>query len=115
MARSKKVNDEKLTAMFKALSNPNRLDVFLYLASFYRSGVLENEQQRISVGLIASNLSVVPSTASHHVKQLHQAGLIQMKRRGQKIECWINSENLNFMKKFFAEMNEKLINNYKEY
>jgi len=110
MAKCKKANTKKLTAMFKALSNSTRLEIFLHLAFPSQRDPLHNERPRIFVGLIAKNLGIVPSTASHHIKQLHQAGLIQMKRCGQRIECWINSENLNFIKNFFAEMNEKLIN-----
>ena len=110
MAKCKKVNTKKLTAMFKALSNSTRLEIFLHLASPSQRDPLHNERPRIFIGLIAKNLGIVPSTASHHIKQLHNAGLIHMKRRGQNIDCWINSENLEFLEQFFTEIHQKLIN-----
>jgi ArsR family transcriptional regulator len=47
-------------------------------------------------------MGIVPSTISHHLKELRQAGLIKMERRGQKIECWIDPETVTAMKAFFA-------------
>jgi ArsR family transcriptional regulator len=44
----------------------------------------------------------VPSTISHHLKELRQAGLIQMERRGQKMECWIDPNTVKAMGAFFS-------------
>jgi len=38
---------------------------------------------------------------SHHLKELHRAGLIRSKRQGQRIECWVDPEVLNSLSHFF--------------
>ncbi len=94
---------------FKALSNPNRLKIFLRLVSECCLAVSEDElesevksQGCACVGDIGKFLGIVPSTISHHLKELRQAGLIRMERRGQKMECWIDPETVTAMKAFFA-------------
>jgi ArsR family transcriptional regulator len=37
-------------------------------------------------------LNIAPSTVSHHIKELRQAGVISVERRGKNIECWVNEE-----------------------
>jgi len=94
---------------FKALSNPNRLKIFLRLVSECCISIPEEElagevksQGCACVGDIGKFLGIVPSTISHHLKELRQAGLIKMERRGQKMECWIEPETVTAMKAFFA-------------
>ena len=94
---------------FKALSNPNRLKIFLRLVSECCVSIPEVElagevknQGCACVGDIGKFLGIVPSTISHHLKELRQAGLIKMERRGQKMECWIEPETVTAMKAFFA-------------
>jgi len=94
---------------FKALSNPNRLKIFLRLVSECCISISEDElegevgnQGCACVGDIGKFLGIVPSTISHHLKELRQAGLIKMERRGQRMECWIDPETVKAMKAFFA-------------
>jgi ArsR family transcriptional regulator len=54
------------------------------------------------VGDIGKDLDIVPSTVSHHIKELRQVGLIKTQRRGQNIECWVDSEILEELKYFFS-------------
>lgn len=94
--------------MFKALSNPNRLKIFMRLVSCCVPGTACNIQENpdseecICVGDLGKDLGIVASTISHHIKELRQAGLIRMERRGQKIECWIDPETLADLNRFFA-------------
>ena len=95
---------EQFADMFKALSNPNRLKIFQKLVSCCMPGTKwEMEPNEVScVGDISKDLEIVPSTVSHHIKELRQAGLIRMKRNGQKIECWIDPESFERLKGFFT-------------
>jgi ArsR family transcriptional regulator len=58
---------------------------------------------RRCVGEIGRDLSVSPSTVSHHLKELRDAGLIRAQRRGQKIECWVDPDVLNELAQFFGQ------------
>lgn len=99
---------QKVAGMFKALSNPNRLKIFLRLISCCRPGTISNIASAGSegcacVGELGQDLNLAPSTVSHHIKELRHAGLIHMERNGQKIECWVEPEALETMKTFFQE------------
>lgn len=90
--------------IFKALSNPNRLKIFLRLASCCQPGTVRfiDDGNSAYVGDIAGELSVVKSTASHHLKELRRVGLIRTERRGQKIACWVDPEVVAALSRFFA-------------
>lgn len=59
------------------------------------------------VGEIGKNLGIVPSTVSHHLRELRRAGLIRMERRGQKVECSVDPETLQTLARFFSGLAEK--------
>ncbi len=90
--------------MFKALSNPNRLRIFLRLVSCCAPGTVHSVDAEGSayIGELSKDLEIVPSTVSHHIKELRRAGLIKLKRQGQKIECWIEPEVLKDLAQFFS-------------
>ena len=94
---------ERLSHAFKALSNPHRLSIFLRLASCCSAGVAcdTDRAMRECVGTVGKNLNLSPSTISHHIKELHRAGLIRLKRRGQTVECWVDQETLDSLAEFF--------------
>ena len=95
---------ETLAGVFKALSNPNRLRIFMRLVCCCAPGtVCENAAgMRRCVGELGEELDISPSTVSHHIKELRQAGLIKTQRRGQNIECWVDPKTLSELAKFFA-------------
>ncbi len=101
-------NIEKFTEIFKALSNPNRLRIFLRLVSCCLPGTVAHigstpePENCACVGELGEDLGIVASTISHHIKELRQAGLIRMERRGQKIECWVDPEVLASLQRFFS-------------
>ncbi len=95
---------ERFAEIFKALSNPNRLRIFLRLVSCCRSGTIcsGNTELRTCVGEIGGNMAIAPSTVSHHLKELRRAGLIRMERVGQRVECWVDPAVLEDLAEFFA-------------
>lgn len=101
-------NIEKFAEMFKALSNPNRLKIFLRLVSCCQPGTITSIKSDVDpegcacVGELGQDLGIVASTISHHMKELHRAGLIRMERRGQKIECSIDPETIAALQGFFS-------------
>lgn len=84
---------EALAAVFKALSNPQRLRMFLKLAADCADGSCcrnGREDVRRCVGELGEDLGIAASTVSHHLKELRIAGLLNVERKGQKIECWLD-------------------------
>ncbi len=89
---------------FKALSNPNRLRIFLTLVSAWQStgGCVADDLLSCCVGDLCENVEIAPSTVSHHLKELHHAGLIKMERCGQRICCSVDSETIAGLSEFLS-------------
>lgn len=105
MSNNRKEDAERAAAMFKALSNPQRLQIFLRLATCCvadGSISVENEELRLCVGDLGEDLGISASTVSHHLKELRNSGLMEVERKGQRIECWITSGTLQFLADFFG-------------
>ena len=96
---------EQTALAFKALSNPHRLALFQRLMSCCAPGTVCDAQSAATycVGDLGAGLSIAPSTLSHHLKELKQAGLINMKREGKTIQCWVEPSALNRLAGFFAQ------------
>ena len=109
MSNNQDRNIEEFAEIFKALSNPNRLRIFLRLVSCCRPGTRtsingNNESEGGAfVGELGQALGIGASTISHHIKELRQVGLIRMERRGQKMECWVDPETLAALQGFFPK------------
>lgn len=104
---SKYRNDqiEPLAHAFKALSHPQRLRIFLKLATCcdgHSSCVATTDGVRQCVGELGEDLGLAPSTVSHHMRELRQSGLIHVARNGQRIECWVSSDTVRQIRDFFT-------------
>lgn len=80
----------KLAKVMKALSNPNRLELYLEIvkkneASFKTGG-------ETFVNEIIDCLNIGAPTISHHLKELSNAGLITTERRGKYLIAKVNNE-----------------------
>jgi ArsR family transcriptional regulator len=64
---------ERLVAIFKALGDPTRLDVFRLIAA---------QPEPLCVCDVVDRFNVSQPTISHHLKVLREAGLITVSRRG---------------------------------
>ena len=97
------VNTEQLAEAFKALSNPNRLKIFLQLMNCCEPGSICSTEtvSKCCVGELGNGLDIAASTLSHHIKELNRGGLIQMERRGQNVDCWIDTDTVKALTRFF--------------
>lgn len=104
MSKFRKHDIARFSEMFKALSNPNRLRIFLRILSYCKPGTVHSvgPETCAYIGELGRDLGIVPSTISHHIKELRRAGIIRMERRGQKIECWIDPDVLKELEGFFS-------------
>ena len=72
MSNNRDKNIEEFAEMFKALSNPNRLKIFMRLTSCCLPGTVTSinpgtgEAGCACVGELGQDLDIVPSTISHH-------------------------------------------------
>ncbi|MFA5078033.1 MAG: metalloregulator ArsR/SmtB family transcription factor [Dehalococcoidia bacterium] len=109
MSKQRTLSDTQYAEIFKALSNPHRLKIFMHLAGCGPDNVLccANDKARECIGDLGSNLGIAPSTLSHHMKELYRAGLIRTKRQGQRIECFVNPDVLDTLSQFFSKGGSK--------
>jgi ArsR family transcriptional regulator len=104
MPNSKTFDIEQTAARLKALSNPNRLQIFVQLTqscTTRASCSADEEGMRRCVGELGQDLGLAPSTVSHHIKELRQVGLIRVERRGQNIHCWVDADVVRSLADFF--------------
>ena len=94
---------EQLVDIFKALANYHRLKIYNILTSCGKSGSHCNSDQVFSccVGELDSQLDIAASTLSHHLKELHRAGLIHMKRDGKQVFCSVNTDIMRQLHQLF--------------
>lgn len=86
---------KQLANIHKALSNENRLEIFL--------SILENEEKSFDscgclMTVIMDKLCIGAPTISHHLKELVSAGLIETKKEGKYLVAHVNREVLNEFK-----------------
>ena len=103
MSNYQTTNVQQLSEVFRALSNPHRLSIFMRLASCTGKDTNTGTDAQICecVGTLGKDLGIAPSTVSHHIKELRRAGLIVIRRRGQTLECSVDQEMLNLLAAFF--------------
>ncbi|MBI9080922.1 MAG: helix-turn-helix transcriptional regulator [Pseudodesulfovibrio sp.] len=85
------VDTKKIASIMKALSNPNRLDLFLEIAA--ASGEASYQTGcgcECFVSEIVKRMKIGAPTVSHHLKELSTVGLIETERRGKFVVAWIN-------------------------
>lgn len=96
------VSGEVLSRAFRALGHPHRLTVVRALlgravacCSGERADDCARDPASCSVGEIAALVDVAPSTLSHHLKELQDAGVIERSREGRFLYCRVNQAMLS--------------------
>lgn len=93
----------RLAEAFKALSNPKRLELFHHLVLTCSNGACCTvDETSVSVDELAEKLGLAKSTVSHHLKELRQAGLIHVRKRGRFNEFALGGEHLETILSFFG-------------
>lgn len=68
---------ENIVEYYRALANPVRLEVFLYIVKKSDGSALKNPKKESCVTEIAKALDLPQPTVSNHLKVLKQAGLVK--------------------------------------
>lgn len=88
------MDSKKLTKIFKALSNPNRLKLYHEISkkneAFFETGCF--------IYKISEKFSIGAPTISHHLKELENAALITTQRNGKQLTARINEDTFEIIK-----------------
>ena len=89
-----KDSTDRLARMFKALSNPNRLKLFMNLLEESKLDLAKGRTHDCFLVKLLHGLDLGAPTVSHHVKELADAGLIHTERDGKQLICSVDPEGL---------------------
>jgi ArsR family transcriptional regulator, arsenate/arsenite/antimonite-responsive transcriptional repressor len=100
--RNREVSEEMLSRAFRAIGHPHRLTIMLTLLdravacrSADHADACERDPASCNVGELATLVDIAPSTLSHHLKELRDAGVIERARDGRFLYCRVNEALLD--------------------
>ncbi len=88
----------RLSKAFRALANPNRLQLFLNLLEESRLDLAKGRVHDCFHAGLLRNLKIGAPTVSHHVKELENAGLIETHQEGKQLICTIRPEAMRALR-----------------
>lgn len=91
---------ERLARIFKALSNPNRLQIYTEILRRQRAAL--GPEHSCALYDFINSLEIGAPTVSHHIKELVAAGLIRVERDGKYLTCALDEETRREVQQFFA-------------
>lgn len=104
----KKNETKTFAAVFKALSNENRLKVFLIIRKGRTRTAADCGESpegiphsAVCVCEILEQLNVTAPTLSHHLKELRNAGLVEARSSGQWSYYTARDDVMDSLEKFF--------------
>ncbi len=106
---------ESIVLMMKALADPTRLRIYNFLRESCCGIKIKDEEDVLpETSLAVSGPTVgevcccvmgvekIPSSLSFHLKELRNAGLIKMEKRGKNVLCSVNRETQSELAKYFS-------------
>ncbi len=104
MLMKKELEFNRLSKIFKALSDENRLKI---LSTIYESKTKDDfdaPYDAACVKNLAKCVNLTVPTVSYHIKELMNAGLIHVEKKGKWVYCHIDKESyveiVDFLKNF---------------
>lgn len=88
----------QLSKAFRALANPNRLQLFLNLLEESRLDLAKGRVHDCFLAGLLRNLKIGAPTVSHHVRELEHAGLIETHKEGKQLICTIRPEAMRALR-----------------
>ena len=85
------MKSKELSKIFKALSNPYRLELFLSILKDEQASV---EKEGCFLGELISHFKIGAPTISHHLKELVNANLVKTEKEGKFVICKVNHDQL---------------------
>lgn len=93
---------KRLARVFKALSNPNRLQLFVNLLEESRLDLARGRTHDCFLARLLGDLDIGAPTVSHHVKELADAGLIDTERDGKQLVCSVRPDVMRELRELFS-------------
>ena len=105
------MDSAQMAQAFKALGDPTRIRIVEFLRCCPQCGTLDRDGNAIetsgaTAGEVCCSLfgdTQAASRVSFHLKELRQAGLIQMERRGKYMVCSLCPEVLQKLAEFLSQ------------
>lgn len=91
---------DRLARAFKALSNPNRLQIYTEILRRQRSAL--GPEHSCALFDFINSLEIGAPTVSHHIKELVNAGLITVERDGKYLACALDEDTRRVLRDFFG-------------
>jgi len=89
-----------MAKIFKALSNENRLELYLKIAEAHEASFQTGGA--CCVADIIACLNIGAPTISHHIKELVNADLITTEKKGKFLVCRVNEELVSEVSRMLA-------------
>jgi ArsR family transcriptional regulator len=91
------MDNKSFQKIAKALADPRRFEIFQTIAA---------ARQELSCGAVSEkNCTVSQPTVSHHIKELKEAGLLEVRSEGQSKYLTVNSDLMN---EYITELQNRL-------
>ena len=91
------MDTKQIARVMKALSNPNRLELYLEILRKCEAS-FQAEDRECLVSDVMSSFNIGAPTISHHLKELANAGLITTERKGKFLVARVNEQTIDEVK-----------------